>query len=66
MNEDLYSNEDIYSKQYKSNKWKINLKEKLQLLLEEHSGIGLATAKRFVAEGAYVFITGLYQCHSNL
>ena len=22
------------------------------------SGIGLATAKRFVAEGAYVFITG--------
>jgi NAD(P)-dependent dehydrogenase (short-subunit alcohol dehydrogenase family) len=26
-----------------------------------HSGIGLATAKRFVAEGAYVFITGRRQ-----
>ena len=25
------------------------------------SGIGLATAKRFVAEGAYVFITGRRQ-----
>ena len=26
-----------------------------------HSGIGLATARRFVAEGAYVFITGRRQ-----
>jgi NAD(P)-dependent dehydrogenase (short-subunit alcohol dehydrogenase family) len=25
------------------------------------SGIGLATAKRFVSEGAIVFVTGLYQ-----
>ncbi len=35
-----------------------NLKEKLRSLLGGNSGIGLATAKRFVNEGAYVFITG--------
>jgi NAD(P)-dependent dehydrogenase (short-subunit alcohol dehydrogenase family) len=28
---------------------------------EGNSGIGLATAERFVAEGAYVFITGRRQ-----
>ena len=30
------------------------------------SGIGLATAKRFVAEGAYVFITGRRQKELDL
>jgi NAD(P)-dependent dehydrogenase (short-subunit alcohol dehydrogenase family) len=31
---------------------------KITLVTVGTSGIGLATAKRFVAEGAYVFITG--------
>jgi NAD(P)-dependent dehydrogenase (short-subunit alcohol dehydrogenase family) len=30
------------------------------------SGIGLATAKRFVKEGAYVFITGSLQSASRI
>jgi len=30
------------------------------------SGIGLATAKRFIAEGAYVFITGRRQAERHL
>jgi NAD(P)-dependent dehydrogenase (short-subunit alcohol dehydrogenase family) len=34
------------------------LEEKIALVTGGNSGIGLATAKRFVNEGAYVFITG--------
>ena len=34
------------------------LEGKIALVTGANSGIGLATAKRFVDEGAYVFVTG--------
>jgi NAD(P)-dependent dehydrogenase (short-subunit alcohol dehydrogenase family) len=37
------------------------LEGKIAVITGGNSGIGLATAKRFVSEGAYVFITGLSQ-----
>jgi NADPH:quinone reductase-like Zn-dependent oxidoreductase len=37
------------------------LEGKIVLVTGGTSGIGLATAQRFVAEGAYVFITGRRQ-----
>jgi len=37
------------------------LKNKIAIVTGGSSGIGLATAKRFVEEGAYVFIAGRRQ-----
>ena len=41
------------------------LEGKVAVITGGSSGIGLATAKRFVAEGAYVFITGRRQSELN-
>lgn len=42
------------------------LQGKVAVITGGSSGIGLATAKRFVAEGAYVFITGRRQSELNV
>ena len=39
----------------------MKLTDKIALITGGSSGLGLATAKRFVAEGAFVFITGRRQ-----
>src|SRR5215469_6425420 len=41
------------------------LEGKIAVVTGGNSGIGLATAQRFVQEGAYVFITGLRQSELN-
>ena len=41
------------------------LEGKVAVITGGNSGIGFATAKRFVAEGAYVFITGRRQSKLN-
>jgi NAD(P)-dependent dehydrogenase (short-subunit alcohol dehydrogenase family) len=38
---------------------------KIAVITGGNSGIGLATAQRFVQEGAYVFITGRRQSELN-
>ena len=43
----------------------MNLKNSVALITGGSSGIGLATAKRFVAEGAYVFVTGRREAELN-
>jgi NADP-dependent 3-hydroxy acid dehydrogenase YdfG len=42
------------------------LEGKIAVITRGNSGIGLATAKRFVTEGAYVFITGRRQKQLDL
>jgi NAD(P)-dependent dehydrogenase (short-subunit alcohol dehydrogenase family) len=42
-------------------KWENKLEGKIAVITGGNSGIGLATAKRFVSDGAYVFITGRRQ-----
>ena len=42
------------------------LEGKVAVITGGNSGIGLATAKRFVGEGAYVFITGRRQTELNI
>jgi NADP-dependent 3-hydroxy acid dehydrogenase YdfG len=37
------------------------LQDKIAVITGGSSGIGLATARRFVEEGAYIFITGRRQ-----
>jgi NAD(P)-dependent dehydrogenase (short-subunit alcohol dehydrogenase family) len=56
--------DDSESTQLKENQMG-KLKGKIALITGGNSGIGLATAKRFVDEGAYVFITGRREAELN-
>src|SRR6478672_9175587 len=42
------------------------LEGRVAVITGGNSGIGLATAQRFVSEGAYVFITGRHQSEVDL